>query len=74
MTGTNWKLKVRESKDPNIPEGLWLEKRWGRGEEGKSRLKVALELSSLAKRAACLTVSIGSRTEERASMLGCLVM
>jgi len=22
-------------KVPNIPEGLWLEERWGRGEEGK---------------------------------------
>jgi len=28
-------------KIANIPEGLWLEKRWDRGEEGKDRLKVA---------------------------------
>jgi len=27
-------------KNPNIPEGFWLEKRWGREEKGEGRLGV----------------------------------
>jgi len=27
-------------KIPNIPQGFWLEKRWGQGEKGKGRLGV----------------------------------
>jgi len=38
--GTHWKLTATQGsrKGPKYPEGFWLEKRWGRGEEGKGRL------------------------------------
>jgi len=40
MIGTHWKLKSYTGgegvgKISNISEGLWLEKCWGRGEEGE---------------------------------------